>query len=50
MKQHPLDNKAFREWMDENDIALDHFHYGIYDSRWGELYETFLDESGGEDA
>jgi len=50
MKWHPLDEPKFREWIDENDIGLDHFHLGLYDSKWGELYETFKEETGGGDA
>ena len=45
MGTHPLDDPKFREWMDENDIDLSHFHYGIYDSKWNELYETYQQEN-----
>jgi hypothetical protein len=42
MKSHPLDSKAFREWYKEQDE--EYMEYGIYDSRWAELFEHFLDD------
>ena len=44
MKSHPLDSKAFREWYKEQDE--EYMAYGIYDSRWAELFQQFLDETG----
>lgn len=41
---HPLDNPAFREWYKEQDEEW--MAYGIYDSRWAELFDQFLDEQG----
>ena len=42
MNSHPLDSPAFREWYKERDEEW--MTYGIYDSRWAELFDEFLAE------
>ena len=42
MKSHPLDSPKFREWYKEQDE--EYMEYGIYDSRWAELFDQFLED------
>ena len=39
---HPLDQRGFREWYKEQDEEW--MAYGIYDSRWAELFDQYLAE------
>lgn len=43
MKSHPLDSPGFREWYKEQDE--EYMEYGIYDSRWAELFDQYLEET-----
>jgi hypothetical protein len=46
MNTHPLDSVKFREWYKEQDEEW--MAYGIYDSRWAELFDQFLEEQGAD--
>jgi len=42
--KHPIDDPKFREWMQENDMEPNDMAYGIYDSKWTELYEQYKED------
>ena len=39
---HPLDDAEFAEWVRDQDCS--DFSYGIYDSKWLELYDNYKEE------
>jgi hypothetical protein len=43
MQSHPLDSPKFREWLKEQDEK--YIAYGIYDSKWAELFDQFLEDT-----
>lgn len=44
LRWHPCDDPKFCEWLEEYDGDTNDFAYGLYDSKWGDLYETYKED------
>jgi hypothetical protein len=44
LKWHPLDDPKFRQWQIDTQDGEPDFAYGLYDSKWTELYETYKED------